>query len=175
MKKNIFLKLTMLIAISNLIMFSACIKKEVVDEQENLNILKIKIGSTTYTWSDIDGAGGTAPKIDSIRLTPNGTFATDLTIQDGSANPVKDFTPEIIAEKDEHLFIYKVTGANLTISDLSKDTKGKDFGQTATFKTGVASSGTLQIVLKHNADKSTSDPSKTGETDLDITFPVVVK
>jgi hypothetical protein len=88
---------------------------------------------------------------------------------------VKDFTPEIIAEKDEHLFIYKVTGANLTISDLSKDTKGKDFGQTATFKTGVASSGTLQIVLKHNADKSTSDPSKTGETDLDITFPVVVK
>jgi hypothetical protein len=174
MKKNIFLKITMHIALSSLIILSAC-KKTAVDEQENLNVLKIKIGSTTYTWSDIDGAGGAAPKIDSIRLTTNGTFATDITIQDGSANPVKDFTPEIIAEKDAHLFIYKVTGATLTVSDVSKDTKGKDFGQTAMFKTGAASVGTLQVVLKHNADKSASDPSKTGETDLDLTFPVVIK
>ena len=164
----------MVITLCSIIIFSAC-KKEAVDEQENLNVLKLKIGSTTYTWSDIDGAGGAAPKIDSIKLTPNGSFAVDVTIQDGSANPVKDFTPEIIAEKDAHLFIYKVTGATVIVSDLSKDTKGKDFGQTATLKTGTASSGTLQILLKHNADKAASDPSKTGETDLDIVFPVVIK
>ncbi len=157
-----------------LISFSAC-KKTRVDEQENINVLKIKIGANTFTWSDIDGVGGTVPKIDTIKLSPNGTFAVDLTLQDGSTNPVKDFTLEIIAEKNDHLFVYKVTGVNLTVSDLSKDTKSKDFGQTASFKTAAASSGTLQVTLKHLADKSASDPSKTGETDLDVVFPVVIK
>ena len=174
MQKHIFFESLFKALMIGLISFSAC-KKTAVDEQENINVLKIKIGANTFTWSDMDGVGGTAPKIDTIKLSPNGTFAADLTLQDGSTNPVKDFTPEIIAEKDDHLFIYKVTGASLTILDLSKDAKSKDFGQTATFKTAMASSGTLQVTLKHLADKSASDPSKTGDTDLDVVFPVVIK
>ena len=156
-----------------LVGFSAC-KKEEADEQENLNVLKIKIGANTFTWSDTDGAGGAAPKIDTIRLTPNGSFASEVTIQDGSVNPAKDFTPEIITEKDDHLFVYKPTG-NLTVIDLSKDGNGKTFGQTATVKTTTAGNGSLQIVLKHLANKSASDPSTTGETDIDVAFPVVIK
>ena len=95
---NRFSKLFMIAFAIAVVGFSAC-KKEEVDEQENLNVLKIKIGATTFTWSDTDGAGGVAPKIDTIRLTPNGTFASEITIQDGSANPVKDLTPEIITKK----------------------------------------------------------------------------
>lgn len=174
MQKHIFFKITLALLIMGFMLFTAC-KKPKEDEQENLNVLKIKIGANTFTWSDMDGVGGTSPKIDTIRLTPNGTFATDLMLQDGSANPVKDFTSEIIAEKNDHLFVYRVTGANLTVSDLSKDSNSKDFGQTASCKTAAASSGTLQIILKHLPDKTASDPSKTGETDLDVIFPVVIK
>ena len=169
------MKISLVVLSMFFITFSAC-KKEEVSEQENINVLKVKIGSATYTWSDTDGVGsGAAPKIDTIRLTPNGSFVADLAVQDGSTNPVKDLTPEIIVEKDDHLFIYKPTTVNLTVSDLSKDSKSRNFGQTATLKTGAASSGTLQITLKHLADKSAADPSKTGETDLDVVFPVVVK
>jgi hypothetical protein len=175
MQKNRIIKMSLSLLTMAFITFSACKKKEEVSEQENINVLKIKIGGAIYTWSDIDGAGGALPKIDTIRLTPNGSFVADLTVQDGSTNPAKDFTPEIIAEKDEHLFIYKPVGVNLTVSDLSKDSKGKNFGQMATFKTAAASSGTLQILLKHLADKAAPDPSKTGETDLDVVFPVVIK
>jgi hypothetical protein len=174
MQKYIFFKSILSALMIGFMSFTAC-KKTAVDEQENINVLKIKIGATTFTWSDIDGVGGTAPKIDTIKLSPNGTFVADLTLQDGSSNPVKDFTPEIIAEKDDHLFIYKVTGANLTISDLLKDSKNKDFGQTANFKTTSASNGTLQIILKHLPDKVAADPSKTGETDMDVIFPFVIK
>ncbi len=170
---NRFSKLFMTALAVALVGFSAC-KKEEVDEQENLNVLKIKIGTTTFTWSDTDGAGGKAPVIDTIRLTPNGSFASEITIQDGSVSPVKDFTPEIITEKNDHLFVYKPTG-NLTVTDLSKDGNSKNFGQTATVKTTSAGNGTLQIILKHLPDKSASDPSTTGETDLDVVFPVIIK
>ena len=156
-----------------LMTFAAC-KKDPVDEQENINLVKIKLAGATFTWSDTDGAGGNAPKIDTIRLTPNGSFASELTIQDGSVTPATDFTTEIIAEKDEHLFIYKTTG-NISVTDLSKDNNSKAFGQTATVKTTSAGAGTLQIILKHMPNKSATDPSTTGETDVDVTFPVVIK
>ena len=170
---NRFSKLFMTALAVALVGFSAC-KKEEVDEQENLNVLKIKIGTTTFTWSDTDGTGGKAPVIDTVRLTPNGSFASEITIQDGSVSPVKDFTPEIITEKNDHLFVYKPTG-NLTVTDLSKDGNSKNFGQTATVKTTSAGNGTLQIILKHLPDKNAADPSVTGETDLDVVFPVIIK
>ncbi len=156
-----------------LIVFSAC-KKEKVDEQENLNVLKIKIGSSTFTWSDTDGVGGTAPKIDTIKLTPNGSFASEITIQDGSGNLPQDFTAEVISKKNDHLFVFKTTG-NIAVTDFSIDSNGKPFGQTATVKTTAAGTGSLNIILKHLPNKSAADPSTTGETDIDVTFPVVIK
>jgi hypothetical protein len=152
----------------------SCKKEEKVQEQENLNVLKIKIGAAIFTWSDTDGVGGATPKVDTIKLTPNTTFDVELTVQDGSKSPVFDATPEIIAEKNDHLFVYKSTG-NFTISNYSKDGNGKDFGQTAKLQTVSTGNGSLQILLKHLPDKSATDPSKTGETDMDVSFPVVVK
>ena len=163
----------LLTILSFLLLFSAC-KKEKVDEQENLNVLKIRIGSSTFVWSDTDGAGGAAPKIDTIKLTPNGSFSSELIIQDGSASPTKDFTLEIVAEKNDHLFIYKTTGG-ISVTDLSMDTNGKAFGQTATVKTTAVGSGSMNIILKHLPNKSAMDPSTTGETDMDVSFPVVIK
>jgi hypothetical protein len=157
-----------------IIVVFSCKKEEKVQEQENLNVLKIKIGATTFTWSDTDGVGGASPKIDTIKLTPNTTFDVELTVQDGSKSPVFDATPEIIAEKEAHLFVYKPTG-NFTVSSYSKDSNGKDFGQTAKLQTVATGIGSLQILLKHEPDKTAADPSKTGETDMDVSFPVVIK
>jgi hypothetical protein len=170
-KPNFLSKIALLGLI--IVVFS-CKKEEKTQEQENLNVLKIKIGTSTFTWSDIDGVGGEVPKIDTIKITPNSTFDVELTVQDGSKSPALDFTPEIIAEKEAHLFVYKPTG-NFTVSNFSKDSNGKDFGQTAKLQTVLAGNGSLQILLKHLPDKSAADPSKTGETDMDVSFPVAIK
>ena len=157
-------------------LFSACKKDPPapVSEQENLNVLKIKIGTATFTWSDLDGPGGNAPKVDTIKVSPNVTLPTEIAVQNGSKNPVEDLTPNIITESKDHLFVYK-PAANLAFSALSKDGNGKDFGQTATVKTTTAGNGSLQIILKHLPDKSATNPAATGESDIDVTFPVVIR
>jgi hypothetical protein len=157
------------------ILVSSC-KKDAADEQENLNVVKLKIGATTFTWSDTDGIGsGKAPVIDTIKLAPNASGDFTISVLDGSVSPPKDFTAEIVAEDNAHLFVLKITGANLTTSGLSTDSKGKAFAQLGKMTAGAASTGTLQIVLKHNPDKAASNPATTGETDIDVVFPVVIK
>ena len=168
------LKFFSAVFLGSTLVFTSC--KKDADEQENLNVVKLKIGSTTFTWSDTDGIGsGKAPVIDTIKLAPNAAGDFTIDILDGSVTPAKDYTAEIIAEKDAHLFILTVTGANLTPSALSSDSKSKAFSQSGKMTAGAASTGTLQIVLKHDPDKSAANPATTGETDIDVSFPVVIK
>lgn len=169
------LKFLTAVLVGSTLVFSSC-KKDNHDEQENLNVVKLKIGSTTFTWSDTDGIGsGKAPVIDTIKLAPNATGDFTIDILDGSVTPAKDYTAEIIAESDAHLFVLTVKNANLTASGLSNDSKSKAFAQSGKMTAGAASTGTLQIVLKHDADKAAANPATTGETDIEAVFPVVIK
>ena len=169
------LKFFSAVLIGSTLVFTSC-KKDNGDAQENLNVVKLKIGNTTFTWSDTDGIGsGKAPVIDTIRLAPNASGDFTIDILDGSVTPAKDYTAEIIAEKAAHLFVLKATGANLTASNLSNDANGKPFAQSGKMTAGAASVGTLQITLKHQPDKSAANPATTGETDIDVSFPVVIK
>jgi hypothetical protein len=160
-----------------LIAISSC-KKDEEDEQENLNTVTLKltegVNSLTFKWTDTDGTGGNAPKIDTIKIAPNKTYNLSVEVSDASVTTAKDYTEEIKAESNEHLFVHIATG-NISFENLSKDANGKPFGQTVSLKSGAAGNGTLQIILKHEADKSAADPSKTGETDIDVILPVVIK
>jgi hypothetical protein len=168
-------KILPIVALISAFVITSCKKHD--DEQENLNTLKLTIGGKAFTWTDTDGVGsGNAPKIDTIKLSPNAA-AADFTvdISDASVTPAKDYTAEIVSESDAHLFVFTPTGANLTVSGLSNDKNGKGFGQSGKMATGAASTGSLRIVLKHDADKGSANPANTGETDLDVSFPVVIK
>lgn len=167
------LKFFSAVLVGSTLVFTSC--KKDADEQENINIIKLKLGSTTYTWSDTDGTGGKAPVIDTIKLAPNAAADFTVELSDGSVSPAKDYTAEVIAESSAHLFVFKATGANLTPSALSNDANGKPFAQSGKMTAGAASAGTLQIIVKHNPDKTAANPASTGETDVDVVFPVVIK
>lgn len=168
------LKFLSALLIGATVVFASC-KKTEEQPQENINVIKLKVGTTTFTWSDTDGVGGKAPVIDTVKLgvNTNPTFSVELS--DGSVSPAKDFTAEVIAEKNDHLFDYTVTGAKVSIANLSTDANGKPFGQSGTMNVTTASTGTLRIVLKHLPNKSAANPGTTGETDVDVVFPVVIK
>ena len=174
MFKNI-IKLGTFAALVALVFGTVSCKKDDEDEAENINLIKVTVAGRTFSWADTDGAGGAAPVIDTIILPLNASNTAEIAVLDGSVTPNKDFTTEIKAESADHLFVYRPSGLNLTVSSLSKDSNNKDFGQTAVFASGGQSSGTLQIVLKHLADKNAANPATTGETDFDIVFPIVIR
>lgn len=192
MRINIFkpLAFTGLLAIT----FSACQKdKDPVlppVEQEVITTVKItfvdNVDSTkrTFTYKVENGFGNTQQgnvSIDTINLLASSLYLTEVRLYNEKVDPAEDVTEEVISENTEHLFLYSSDPAegagSMTSSDGNLDKDGKPFNQTVSFVTGEAGPGLLTIHLMHQpTDKTATTPEAAGgETDVDVTFPVVIK
>ncbi|GAB4330796.1 MAG: hypothetical protein OHK0038_05340 [Flammeovirgaceae bacterium] len=129
----------------------------------------------TATFSDKDGIGGTAPTIEGLTLEANTTYAAKITIFDESKTPIIDITEEIEKEKEEHQFFFTPSiDLKLTTSYKDKDSNNQPVGLEVEIKTTEVSSGTLKVVLKHEPIKSSTNAINTGETDIEVDFPVSI-
>lgn len=131
----------------------------------------------TFTFRDPDGSGGTGPDIfDTIRLAANKTYNVRLVLLNETVTPADSISNEVLAEANDHMFFFHYTGAAITQSYLDQDTNTPPLGiglQTK-WKTGAASTGTSQVILKHQP--GVKDGTETpGETDIDITFQTVIQ
>jgi hypothetical protein len=128
------------------------------------------------TWKDTDGVGGKAPEISALNLKANATYTVTTEFLDESKTTPVNITPEILTEANEHQVFYVVTGANLTHRYMDKDAKGFNLGLQSEHTTGGASTGRLRVVLKHLVGIKTANSTvSSGETDVDVEFPVVVQ
>lgn len=162
---------------------NACKKDELPDVKEEELITTITLSFTnttdasdvkTITYKDLDGDGGNAPVITSLSLKANKVYNVAITsILNETESPAGDIRAEVIEEKDDHLFVYKTSGANLTFSNLSTDNKNLPFGLTATATTTTASTGTFTIILRHQPGVKNGTEAP-GSTDLEATFPVSI-
>lgn len=160
--------------------FSSCDRDKEDNEEELITTVKLtfsRSGETdkVFTFKDSDGAGGNAPVIDEILLAPNATYTVSVAVLNESVTPAENITEEIETEKDAHLFVYSVSGAKVTFAATDTDSAGKPVGLTATATTAAASTGSLTLTLKHEADKSAAEPLNTGETDVEATFVVKIQ
>ena len=179
-------KKSLLIVLLATALMSGCKKDEPapVEDNENLTTLKLKFtesGTTsTFTFRDLDGAGGAAPTIDKIVLKPNKTYSLAVEILDESKTPATLISDAIYEERDQHLFQYVPTPASiLGVTVMDKDTRGLPLGLIANVKTGAAGMGKLQVVLYHQPPvngKIVKDGTfNVGSVDFDGTFDVEVK
>ncbi len=165
---------------------SACKKdkKELpkVDEPELITTIKLTFTNTnnaadvkTFAWKDLDGQGGAAPMVDTIKLAANTNYNLEITeILNETATPVENVTEEIEEENYEHLFVYKPSASLLTVAISDKDKNKLPVGLMAVVNTNTAKTGTLRIVLRHQ--KGVKDGTEApGSTDFDITYPVKIK
>jgi hypothetical protein len=177
---------SILLAIISMSMMTACKKDEPapVEDNENLTTLKLKFtesGTTsTFTFRDLDGAGGNAPTIDKISLKPNKTYTMVVEILDESKTPANIISDAIYEERDQHLFEYVATPATiLAVTTTDKDTRGFPLGLIANVKTITAGTGKLKVVLHHQPPvngKIVKDGTfGIGSVDFDGTFDVEVK
>jgi hypothetical protein len=186
--KFILRSLAALTAIS-LLTFTGCTPEE-ENESELITSVTLTLtpsgGGTPIVCSfeDPDGDGGTAPTITvSDSLMSGTTYTGGLTFFNKSVNPAEDITLEVKEEGAEHQIFYvwsPSTGAP-TVAYTDTDTDGKPIGVSTTVTTTGAHSGTLTVVLRHEPNKSATGVAEGnianagGETDVEVTFSIVVK
>jgi len=156
-------------------------------------------GSTvSATATDPDGDGVQNITVDgSINLEKNKTYVLSISLINELALPTDpgyNITDEVEEEGLEHIFFFSWTNnvfsdpigdgnidkrsdmVNYEGATNSKDDSGLPLGITTTWtSTATTASGSFRVMLKHQPDlKSELSDSNTGETDLDITFNIVI-
>lgn len=174
------LKVNILAALLLILALASC-KKDNTTEQELITTIVVHLTATDgsfeqeFEWNDPDGDGGNAPTIEDIVLPAGKTFHCHIHFYDRSKTPAEDITAEVESENTAHLLVYTVSGANLTVTPDDADDNGKPFRLETTWVTGAASTGTVQVVLRHEPDKSAANPDVTGDVDAAADFAVKVQ
>jgi hypothetical protein len=128
----------------------------------------------SFKWTDKDGTGGLAPVIESIVLAANTSYTISAEFFDESKSPAYNVTEDIQEDGYEHLVCYTSSGSAPAVQITDLDKKKDPLGLAGTAKTTTAGNGSLKISLKHIPDKKSATPCSTGETDIEVTFPVTI-
>lgn len=179
--KNIW-KLTWFLTLSLIFVYCEKDQDQGIDNEEEL-ITDVVLTFTdelgnnqTFTFSDPDGPGGNTPSQDEITLASLTNYDLSIQFLDAS-NPsdIEDITIEVEEESEEHLVCYDFSGNISSITLTDTDQNNLPLGLEALFITQQPGTGTLTISLKHLPDKANANPCSTGETDVEVTFQVVVE
>jgi hypothetical protein len=180
---------TLAVAVISLSLFlTACQKEDsppaVNNEEELITTVKLKIKETgaidpeEFIWEDLDGEGGKAPDFDTISLKANKTYEVEVEFLDESKTPAEDITEEIKEEEDEHeVFYIKSKNLPLLIYTTDFDAEQRPLGlQSEWITTKPTTGGSVKVVLKHKPGiKNFNDDVTKGESDIEVSFPLIVK
>jgi hypothetical protein len=154
---------------------------EPVNEPEVITSVKITLTDSSNTaniitasFIDKDGDGGNQPTtFDTIKLKANKTYLASIEIFNHIMN--EDLTEEIEEEANEHLFVFKPTGVNLSIAitDFDTNSPALPIGLKSKWRTGATGNGNLQLILKHQPD-SKNGTEAPGDTDIDLNFTTTI-
>lgn len=180
--KNSFILLSFgLLAIS----FAGCSDDpEATNEEEVITTITVTItpktgGDTPIVlgWDDanLDAIVDDSEITVSGGLKINTAYTADIQMANKSASKEIDIDEEIDEEAEDHLFCFTVTGVALTITADDDDRNGLPVGLKSTWTTTTASTGTVNIVLRHQPNVKTGDCPGSGDTDASITFDVEVQ
>ncbi len=159
---------------------------EIENEEELITSLYLTLtdqsgGAYAFTFYDLDGDGGDAPVMTTAPLPANSTFTASIELLNEAEDPAEVITEEIEEEDDEHQFFYIVSGANLTVSYDDEDDNGNPIGIKTNMTSGDVSTGTLQVILRHEPAKDAAGVSDGqianagGESDIEVSFPIVIQ
>lgn len=201
-KQHSKLLLRLCIALIVSVTFSACEVDDPEKEEVPELITTVRLtfvpdvgGKTVVaTASDPDGEGVADMQIDEpIKLLSGTSYTLSIVLINGLADPTQpeyDVTEEVSEEADEHMFFFGWTvdlfanppgsgNANDPsgiVTYLDEDANGLPLGIETQWTTSAPAIGEFRIILKHQPDlKSAQSDASTGETDVDITFPVVIE
>ncbi|HET8858510.1 hypothetical protein [Marivirga sp.] len=170
------------------LLFSQCdtAEPEAENEEELITTLEMTFtpvnggDEVVFSVYDEDGDGPMAPVYTNGTLAANTAYTASIEVRNDVEN--ENITLEVIEEANEHQFFFQISnGLNIEFGYNDADTDGYPIGLSTTFTTGAASTGSLVVILRHEADKlaegvENGDPTNAGgETDIQATFDVVIE
>ncbi|MBK7553681.1 MAG: type 1 periplasmic binding fold superfamily protein [Flavobacteriales bacterium] len=159
----------------------------VLNEEELITTLRLHFHSANdvehfhFDFTDLDGDGGNAPVIEADTLSADSIYTVEIEVLDESGTVAEDITAEILAEDEDHQFFFQVSGANATVTYSDADSNGNPIGLNTTWTIGALGNGSVIVTLIHEPAKDAAGVSggditnAGGETDIEVTFPVVVE
>ncbi len=174
------------------ISFLSCKKNEENPEDSNeselITTVRLKFtegaNTRTFTFRDLDGAGGMAPVIDNISLANGRTYTLDIEVLDESdPRDVEDITKEVLEEGDEHQFFFTGSALTnlLTITYNDRDKNNRPIGLKNNATVRATGNGQMTVTLRHEPNKTATGVANGqianagGETDIEVTFNVTAQ
>jgi len=134
--------------------------------------------SLSFGFSDIDGPGGNAPTIDTIRLAAGKVYNLAIQFLDESdPMDVENITMEIEEEDDEHLVCFEPTGVSGLVIDKTDSDGTYEVGLASQWSvSGIATStnGEITLTLRHQPG-SKDGTCIPGDTDVEVDFPIIIE
>lgn len=167
-----------------LLFLSACRKDDPqpVNEEEVITTVQIDLvpdgggSAVTLKFFDADGEfGSTQPELTVTGPLQAGTsYAGTLQLLNETNRPVEDITAEVREEGHDHLVCY-ASFSNLVIGYTDEDEAGLPLGLATRWVTGEAGPSQVTVSLRHQAGTKTGDCPGSGDTDVEVTFDLVVE
>ncbi len=156
----------------------------VVNEEEVITTVRLHMENATQhvhlEWTDLDGDGGAAPVITADTLSMDSVYEVEVELLNESVSPAVDVSAEVLDEGVDHQFFFQVSGTGTSFAYADADANGNPIGLASVCTAGPAGTGTLTLTLRHQPDKFATGVSggditnAGGETDVEVTFPLVV-
>ncbi|MCX2744052.1 hypothetical protein OO013_09260 [Mangrovivirga sp. M17] len=140
------------------------------------------------TALDPDGEGSSPFETSDITLSASTNYTLGVEFFNTATD--ENITEEVSAEGEEHMTFYGWTeglfsdptgNGNIDVRDddvnyLDYDSNSLPVGLSTTWKTGEAASGDFRLVLKHQPGlKTATSTVEVGETDVDLTFNLIIE
>ncbi len=167
---------------------SSCEKDpEIPNEEELITTVTIRCtphgggAEKVLRFEDPDGDGGIAPVITGDPFDAGIHYHCAVELLNESETPAENITEEIEEEDEEHQFFFMISGVDATIEYDDMDANGDPVGLHFELHANAAGTGTLTLVLRHQPDKSAQGVSSGditnagGETDIEVTFPLIIQ
>ena len=132
-------------------------------------------------FTDADGDGGGVPVFELDTLQAASNYNVNMILLNGTVSPIDTISNEVLEEGVDHQFFFQPAGANITFAYSDADANGNPIGLQTTMASGTASVGSLKVTLRHEPDKTAAGVASgditnaAGETDIEVTFPVVIE
>ena len=167
---------------------SSCEKDPQIPNEEELittltyTLTPVSGGETViFSFKDLDGDGGFNPVVVAGRPKANTVYNSVVGLYNESISPPDTITTEVSEEALEHQFFYAFPGLNASFLYTDLDDENHPIGITTSVTTGAPSEGMLTVILRHLPDKlaagvSSGDITNAGgETDIEVSFPVIIE